>query len=244
MNEIAIVTGASRGIGRAIAIRLAKDGFDIWGIYRQNDDRAAVVKGEIESMGRRCTMLKIDVSDYARASSVLGAALNDIDHDRQRLWALVNNAGITRDSLLAWMDWQHWREVIAVNLDSVFIFTKLVLNELMRQKKGRIINITSVAGHSGNTGQANYAASKAAIMAFTKSAAKELARMKITINAVAAGFIESDMTANLPLEEIKKAIPLRRLGKPEEVAAVVSFLCREEAGYITGAVIDVNGGIY
>jgi 3-oxoacyl-[acyl-carrier protein] reductase len=244
MRKIALVTGASRGIGRAVALRLARDGFDIWGVYRKSDEQASAVRSEVESAGRSCTMMKFDVSSFAEASDALKPMLEKIDTGQQQLWALVNNAGITRDALLGWMKWEEWREVLSTNLDSVFNITRLAADEMMRQKGGRIVSITSVAGHSGNTGQANYAASKAGIMAFTKSAAKELARMKITVNAVAAGFIESDMTSRLPVDEIRKTIPMRRFGRPEEVAAVVSFLCGEDASYVTGAVIDVNGGIY
>jgi len=244
MGKIAIVTGATRGIGRAIALKLASDGFDIWGVYKKSEQLAETLRKEIESIGRQCKMMRFDVSNFEEANSVIKPEIEKIDRNVDTLWALVNCAGITNDALLGWMKYEQWREVISINLDSVFIMTKLVMDSMIRQKGGRIVNITSVAGHTGNIGQTNYSASKAGIIAFTKSLAKELARMSITVNAVAAGFIETDMTSNLDIEAIKKTIPMRRLGKPEEVAGVVSFLCGSEASYITGAVIDVNGGIF
>jgi len=244
MGKIAIVTGATRGIGRAIALKLASDGFDIWGVYKKSEQLAETLRKEIESIGRQCKMMRFDVSNFEEANSVIKPEIEKIDRNVDTLWALVNCAGITNDALLGWMKYEQWREVISINLDSVFIMTKLVMDSMIRQKGGRIVNITSVAGHTGNIGQTNYSASKAGIIAFTKSLAKELARMSITVNAVAAGFIETDMTSNLDIEAIKKTIPMRRFGKPEEVAGVVSFLCGSEASYITGAVIDVNGGIF
>lgn len=244
MKHIALVTGASRGIGRAVALRLAGDGHDIWGTYKTSEDRAAAVKEEITALGRSCTMLKLDVSGFEEVSSALTPMIEGLNRDEEKLRVLVNNAGITRDALLGWMKADEWYEVVSTNLNSAFNVTKTVVEEMMRQKEGRIVNVTSVAGHTGNTGQANYAASKAGLMAFTKSVAKELARMKITVNAVAAGFIATDMTAELSASDLKKTIPMRRFGKPEEVAAAVSFLCSDDASYVTGAVLDVNGGIY
>jgi 3-oxoacyl-[acyl-carrier protein] reductase len=244
MNRIALVTGASRGIGSAVALRLAADGFDIWGAYRSAEDRAMEVKNKIEGMGRTCVMARMDVSSFDEVQSALKPMIDGLDRGSQQLWVLVNNAGITRDNLLAWMQSDEWYDVIGTNLNSAFNVTRTVLDEMIRQKGGRIVSITSVAGRTGNTGQSNYAASKAGLMAFTRSLAKEIGRMKITVNAVAAGFIETDMTAALPAAELKKTIPMRRFGKPEEVAAAVSFLCSDDASYVTGAVLDVNGGIY
>lgn len=244
MRKTALVTGASRGIGRAVSIRLAKDGYDIWGTYKTNEEKAKEVKGEVESLDRSCTMVKLDVSKPDEVTSVLKPMIDGLNQEEQKLWILVNNAGITRDALLGWMKQEEWYDVISTNLHSAFNVTKTIIDAMMRQKGGRIVNITSVAGHTGNTGQANYAASKAGLMGFTKSVAKELARMNITVNAVAAGFIETDMTSELPVKELKKNLPIRRFGKPEEVAAVVSFLCSDEASYVTGAVVDVNGGMY
>jgi len=244
MRKIALVTGASRGIGRGVALRLARDGYDIWGTYRTNDEKAGEVRKAVESLDRACTMLKLDVSSYEQTVSEIGSLIRGMNREAQQLWALVNNAGITRDALVGWMQRDEWYDVIGTNLNAAFNVTKTALDEMMKQKGGRIVSITSVAGHTGNTGQANYAASKAGLMAFTKSLAREVARMKITVNAVAAGFIETDMTAELPAAEVKKTIPLRRFGTPDEVAAVVSFLCGDEASYVTGAVVDVNGGIW
>jgi 3-oxoacyl-[acyl-carrier protein] reductase len=244
MRKIALVTGAGRGIGRCVALRLAGDGYDIWGTYWTSDEKAGEVRKAVESLDRACTMIKLDVSSYEQTVSEIGSLIRGLNREEQQLWVLVNNAGITRDALVGWMQRDEWYDVIGTNLNAAFNVTKTVLDEMMKQKGGRIVSITSVAGHTGNTGQANYAASKAGLMAFTKSLAKEVARMKITVNAVAAGFIETDMTAELPAAEIRKTIPMRRFGTPDEVAAVVSFLCGDEASYVTGAVVDVNGGIW
>ena len=244
MRKIALVTGAGRGIGRAIVLDLAGRGYDIWGSYRSNEEAAAQVRKEVEGLGRTCAMVKFDVSSFEETRAALTPLLEGINREEEKLWAVVNNAGVTRDQLFAWMKPEEWSDVISINLGSVYNVTKTTADELMRQKGGRIVSITSVAGHTGNTGQSNYAAAKAGIMAFTKSLAREMGRMKVTVNAVAAGFIQTDMTASLPVAELKKTIPMRRFGKPEEVAAVVSFLCSDEASYVTGAVVDVNGGIY
>jgi 3-oxoacyl-[acyl-carrier protein] reductase len=244
MNRIALVTGASRGIGAAVALRLAADGYDIWGTYKASEGRAAEIREKVEGLGRSCVMAKMDVSSFDEVQATLNPLIEGLDRDRRQLWVLVNNAGIARDNLLAWMQKEEWYDVLGTNLNSAFNVTKTVLDEMMRQKGGRIVSIASVAGRTGNTGQSNYAASKAGLVAFTRSLAREIGRMKITVNAVAAGFIETDMTANLPVAELKKTIPMRRFGRPEEVAAVVSFLCSDDASYVNGAVVDVNGGIY
>jgi len=244
MRKIALVTGAGRGIGRAIALRLADDGCDVWACYAANDEKAAEVRREIEAKGRACTLLKFDVGSREEAAAALRPAIEGLRKGEERLWAVVNNAGVVRDALLAWMKPEEWDAVIRTNLDGLYNVTRPALDELMRQRGGRVVNMTSLAGRAGNTGQTNYAASKAGVIGFTKSLAKEVARMGITVNAVAAGFVDTDMTAALPADELRKTIPMRRFGRPAEVAAVVSFLCGEEASYVTGAVVDVNGGLW
>jgi len=241
------VTGASRGIGRSVALRLARDGYDIWGTYRTSDEKAGEVRKAVESLDRSCTMLKLDVSSFEQTASAIGSLVGGLNRDEQQLWALVNNAGITRDALVGWMQRDEWYDVIGTNLNAAFNVTKTALDEMMKQKGGRIVSITSVAGHTGNTGQANYAASKAALIGFSKSLAQEVGSRNITINCIAPGFIDTDMTKALPEAQRAKLlerIPLGRLGSPEDIAHAVVFLASPRAGYITGATLHVNGGMY
>ncbi|MCL2145349.1 MAG: 3-oxoacyl-ACP reductase FabG [Endomicrobia bacterium] len=237
-NKIALVTGASRGIGAEIAKTLAKDGFDIWLNYRSNDIEAEKVKKEIESLGRKCLLLKFDVADYKNTESSLSPLL-----ETQTPFVVVNNAGFRRDTLLIWMKPEEWKDVISVTLDGFFNITKTVLPSMLRNREGRIINITSAAAHFGVPGQSNYSAAKAGLIGATKSLAVEVAKRNVLVNAVSPGFIETDMLEGLPMEQILKTIPLGKSGKARDVADMVSYLASDKAGYITGQVFQVNGGI-
>lgn len=238
----ALITGASRGIGKAIALRLARAGLNIVATSRQIEADEAV-RGEIAQVAPRALFVNVDLASPDSIRGAFARALQEFD----RIDVLVNNAGITRDGLALRMKPEDWQSVLAVNLNGAFYAIQQVLPGMVRQRWGRIINITSVVGQMGNAGQANYASAKAGLIGLTKALARELASRNITVNAVAPGFIETDMTAGLP-QEVKArmlgAIALGRFGKPEDVAAAVAFLASEEAGYITGHVLDVNGGMY
>jgi 3-oxoacyl-[acyl-carrier protein] reductase len=238
-QRTALVTGASRGIGAAIAVRLAKAGYDIWANFNKNQKAAEKVKEEIEKIGRNCILLPFDVSDEKEVNKALASLLEEMTPD-----VLVNNAGITRDTLMMWMSVDEWKAVTDVSMMGFFLVTKSVLLGMMKRKSGRIINIVSTAGQSGLPGQVNYSAAKAGLIGATKSLAKEVIRKGVIVNAIAPGFIETEMISKLPKEEIIKNIPAGRIGNPEEIAAVVEFLCSDEAAYIVGQVISVNGGLY
>jgi 3-oxoacyl-[acyl-carrier protein] reductase len=241
-DRIALVTGAAQGIGRTIALLLAQEGAnlviaDINGAQAQNTAR------EIEALGRKALAVHVDVSRFAEAEKMAAAALEAFG----RIDILVNNAGITRDGLFIKMGEEEWDAVIAVNLKSVFNCSKAVVRQMIKQREGRIISISSVVGQIGNIGQANYAASKAGIIGLTKTLAREVVSRGITVNAVAPGFIETEMTGSLP-EKVKdgflQAIPMGRMGTPRDVAQAVVFLASDASNYITGQVINVNGGLY
>lgn len=240
-DKVALVTGGARGIGRAIALLFAKEGADLV-IIDVNLQEAQNTCREIEALGRKSLALQADVTDYAKVEE----ALNKILDKFTKVDILVNNAGITKDNLLLRMSEAEWDAVLNVNLKGSFNCIKAVSKAMIKQRAGRIINIASIIGITGNAGQANYSASKAGIIALTKTAAKELASRNIQVNAVAPGFIQTEMTAKLPEElkqKMKEAIPLNRFGSPENVAAVCLFLASEEADYITGQTIVVDGGM-
>jgi 3-oxoacyl-[acyl-carrier protein] reductase len=241
-SQIAIVTGASRGIGRSIALRLAKDGHTVIGTATSESGAEAIAQTFAEA-GLKGTGRVLDVADAEAIESFVKSVGDEFGAPT----ILINNAGITRDNLLLRMKDEEWDDVIRTNLSSIFRLSKACLRGMMKAKGGRIVNVTSVVGATGNAGQANYAAAKAGIVGFTKSLAKEVGSRNITVNAVAPGFIDTDMTRALP-EEHRKAllnnIPLARLGAAEEIAGAVAFLCSDEAAYITGETLHVNGGMY
>jgi len=243
-NRVVVITGGSRGIGRAIALRFADENPKLVIVHYDPDEKASdetlelLKKKQVEAVSR-----KLDVSSWEDVNTFF----KDVIDRFGRVDVLINNAGITRDTLLIRMNEKDWDAVIQVNLKSVFNCTQAVLRAMMKERYGRIVNISSVVGQIGNPGQANYSASKAGIMGFTKTVAREAGPRKITVNAVAPGFIDTEMTAVLPekvRENFVQQIPLGRMGAPEDVAETVYWLCSEVAGYITGQVIHVNGGMY
>ena len=239
-DRVAIVTGASRGIGRAVALALASEGANVVVNYASSSNAAEEVVAAITEAGGNAITAQADVSKIEQVDALLNTTLEKFG----RVDVLVNNAGITRDTLLLRMKPEDWQAVIDLNLTGVFLCTKAVSKGMLKQRSGRIINIASVAGQMGNPGQANYSAAKAGVIGFTKTVAKELASRGITVNAVAPGFIVTDMTNDLKSEEILKYIPLGRYGEPEEVAGMVRFLAADSAAaYITGQVFNVDGGM-
>ena len=241
-GKTALVTGASRGIGKAIALRLAKEGANIAINFAGNVAAAEEVKAAIEADGGKAILVQADVSDSAAVDAMVKTVVDTFGG----IDILVNNAGITRDGLLMRMKEEDWDAVLNTNLKSIFLCTKAVSKLMMKKRSGRIVNMSSVVGVNGNAGQANYSAAKAGAIGFTKSMAKELAGRGITVNAIAPGFIQTDMTAVLPeavKESMAKSIPLGRLGAPEEIAGTVLFLVSDCASYITGQVINVDGGM-
>ena len=240
-GQVALVTGASQGLGRAIAIALGKAGAKVACIAR-NKVKLAETVGTIQSAGGQAEAFACDVKDSESVQKVV----DEVAEKWGRLDILVNNAGITRDTLIPRMQDDQWDEVIATNLRGTFLFTRAATRPMMQQRYGRIINISSVSGLMGNPGQANYSASKAAVIGMTKTVARELASRKITVNAVAPGFIESEMTEALgPAlhEEVKKRVPAKRLGKPEEIADAVLYLASPSSSYITGHTLTIDGGL-
>ena len=239
-RKVALVTGATRGIGKEIALELAKNGFDIAVNYRGTQDEN--LKKEIESNNVRCEFVEADVSNFEQCENMIKEAIEKYG----RIDVLVNNAGITKDGLIMRMKKEDFEAVIDVNLVGTFNVTRNVIPYMIKQKSGRIINVSSVVGVAGNAGQTNYSASKAGVIGFTKSLAKEVASRNILVNAIAPGFIDTDMTKVLSdtvKEGINAQIPLKRMGTPKEVAKVVKFLASEASSYVTGQVINIDGGM-
>lgn len=241
-GKVAAVTGASRGIGRAVALELAAQGATVVINYNGSKEKAEEVKAEIEKNGGSASLAKCNVADFAEAENFI----KDVIATYGKIDILVNNAGITKDGLLMRMSEEDFEQVLDVNLKGTFHCIRFAARQMMKQRSGRIINMASVVGVAGNAGQANYAASKAGVIGLTKAVAKELASRGITVNAIAPGFIETEMTGALP-EQVKSAaaaqIPLGAFGKPEDVAKAVAFLASEGAGYITGQVLHIDGGM-
>lgn len=238
-KKVAIVTGASRGIGRAISMELARSGYHVIINYRSDEKGAVETHERIKQEGGDGTIMQFDVADYTAAQTAIDAVLKSFE----TIDVLVNNAGITADGLFVLMPRRDWQAVIDVSLNGFYNMTKPVLEKMVVQKKGSIVSIASVAGLIGHRGQANYSAAKAGLIGASRVVASEVARLGIRVNVVAPGLIETEMLKDAPVVNLKTLIPMARIGKPEEVAKVVKFLCSEDASYITGQVISVNGGM-
>jgi len=240
--ELALITGGSGSLGKAICIKLAEMGFPVLVHFNSNEAAANIVVDEILEMGGIAETIKFNVADHKNVKEVLSNWQEK--HPEDIITVLVNNAGITKDTLMVWMDDTDWNSIINTNLNSFYYVTSQLLQKMILNKWGRIVNIVSLSGQKGLPGQTNYSASKAGVIGATKSLAQEIGKKKITVNAVSPGYISSEMTKDLDEKLLKKNIPANRFGKPEEVAATVGFLVSEGAAYITGEVISVNGGLY
>jgi 3-oxoacyl-[acyl-carrier protein] reductase len=240
--KCALITGGSRGIGKAICLKMASLGYYVLINYKSNIDEANNTLSQIIQAGGNGELLQFDVADKDQIRQVLGGWIEA--NEEKHIEVLVNNAGIRDDSLMAWMSEEQWDNVLKTNLDSFFYVTRLVLNGMLTHKYGRIINIVSLSGIKGLAGQTNYSAAKAGVIGATKALAQEVARQGITVNALAPGFIKTDMTEGLDEKELKALIPAKRFGMPEEVAHAAAFFASPEASYITGQVLSINGGLY
>ncbi len=240
--KYALVTGASRGIGRAVSVKLASNGFNILMNYTSNDKAAEEAAELVRQAGGQAELMKFDVSD---AAATVEAIRNwQESHPDDYIDVLVNNAGIRRDALLFLMEYKDWRRVLDITLDGFYNVTTAVLQQMLRNKHGRIINMASLSGLKGLPGQTNYSAAKGAIIAATKALAQEIGKKKVTVNAIAPGFVKTDMVEGLDEAALKAQIPMNRFGEPEEIASLVAFLASDEAAYITGECISINGGLY
>lgn len=240
--KCALVTGGSRGIGKAVCLRLAEEGYYVLVNYRSNHEEAKKTLTELQTKGAGGELLPFDVADKEQIKTVLGGWIDN--HPDDHIEVLVNNAGIKDDALMVWMDDDQWSKVIGTNLDSFFHVTRLVLNGMLLKRYGRIVNVVSLSGLKGVPGQTNYSAAKGGVIGATKALAQEVGRHGITVNAVAPGFIRTDMIAGLDEKEMRVLIPVRRFGSPEEVAHAVAFLASPQASYITAEILSVNGGLY
>ena len=240
--KLALVTGGSRGIGRAICKKLAQMGYYVLINFRTNETEANTTLSEIQSSGGSGEIIGFDVANKEEVRQILGKWIEE--HPDRYIEVLVNNAGVREDTLMIWMKDEQWEKVLSTNLDGFFYVTRLVLNRMLIKRYGRIINIVSLSGLKGVPGQTNYSASKGGVIAATKALAQEVGRRGITVNAVAPGFIKTEMTLDIPEKDLRALIPVNRFGEPAEVAHAVGFLASPEASYITGEVLSVNGGMY
>ena len=242
MKKYALVTGGSRGIGKACCMRLAKMGYSILINYVSNEAAATETLNAVKALGVDAELLKFNVAKKEEVESAINQWQEK--NPEEFIQVLVNNAGIRKDNLMFWMSDDEWHQVTETNLNGTFYTTRAVLKYMLNKKNGRIINIVSLSGIKGMPGQANYSAAKAGVIGMTKALAQEAAKKRVTVNAIAPGFIETDMTSSLPVEDLKKLVPLNRFGTAEEVAALVGFLASDESAYSTGEVISINGGLH
>ena len=243
MEKYALVTGGSRGIGRSICLKLADMGYHLLINYKGNEAEALITKSLCEEKNRQAEILKFDVSSKQEIEDTLGTWIENAGKEKV-IEVLVNNAGIRNDTLLSFMSDDQWNSVLNTSLQGMFYVTRMVLNPMLMNRYGRIVNVVSLSGLKGMAGQVNYSAAKAGMIGATKALAQEVAKRNVTVNAVAPGFVSSDMTADLDQAELSKMIPMKRFGKPEEVAELVGFLASGNSAYITGQVVSINGGLY